>query len=226
MRKALNLVSSIAFSFLFIACTETPSETEQTADLRTRYTFSQGKSIDFSVAGGTYQIVYDYSVPVDTMFGYSGAFLYGEDSLIYAQVRRTWGDFEEESNDIDPDYYHGEVTDLIMYNGSKSIVLTPPFFDPSFSAFCLNGNVLYYWGFDEEFKVSACRYDLKERKVKKVNLNFWAETDFFGFVDPPMILDNGTVVFERYEIDQWKFDLDLNIQKKPNQKPTYISPNS
>lgn len=230
-RSSINASSrflgiAVFLAFVFFGCNQgNQEETTPPAELRTRYTFSQEKPIDFSVASGTYQVLYDYSVPIDTLFTYSGAFECGKDSLIYAQVRRTKADFEDEGFDLDPDFYLGEVTDLILYNGNTQRILNPPGFDPYFSAFCVHDDLLFYWGFSEHYELCAYRFNVNTKKTRRVRLGDIPETDFFGYVNPPVVFKNNTVAFKTDAGKKWVFDLNLKEAEPRAKQPTFLSPN-
>ena len=83
----------------------------------TKFTFSQPLIVDFMVAEGQYQILYDYSRPVDTIFANSGAFVVGKDSILYTQLRKS--KLDELADYQNSKCYHGDPTNLILYDGNQ-----------------------------------------------------------------------------------------------------------
>jgi hypothetical protein len=152
-----------------------------------RYTYSMPYDIDFNVCGATYSIIYDYSRAIDTALLYSGIFEIGKDSLLYVQVRTVTDEL-----DLYNDKTHqmqGDVTQLTLYDGKRFRGLTPPYYDPFFSAFTLDNNDLYYWGLSED-STFACKYNIKTRDLKKVFLTTlnWG-TDYLGVFNTPQKYD-------------------------------------
>jgi len=160
---------------------------------KTRYTYSQLNDIDLSVSVGSYQILYEYSTPIDTFFVYSGVHLFGKDSILYLQVRQDKNDNLKDSNDS---MYDGSITNLTLYNGEKFQFLHPPYFSPYYSAFTVKNKVLYYWGFIKFEQVFACKYDLITREFQKIKLSNETDgTDFFGHYDVPYFNEKGNIEF-------------------------------
>lgn len=173
----------------------------------TRYTFSQIRDIDFTVSVGSYQILYDYSSPIDTFFVYSGSFIIGQDSILYLQVRK---DKSAETKEVTEKIYQGSITKLILFDGKKFNTILPPYFNPNYSAFTVKNKDLYYWGFE---KLYACKYNLITREFQKIKLsNETGGTDFFGSYDIPYINEKGNIEFSVSE-GQRLWLIDLNLEK-------------
>lgn len=197
------------------ACTQTQSEVlpvAQKEQPKTRYTYSLCKEADFVVATGSYQVLYDKSFAVDTIFCYSGAHLIGKDSIIYVQLRKA--SFEDDLfagiAKANPDVYYAQIVDLTVYNGTNFKYIKPPYFDPEFSSFTVKGRTIYYWGF---FKGQfACSYNLKTKKFQKLKLDAdILGTDFFGAYEVPYFNDKGNLVFNAFDLGKkWTVDPQLN----------------
>lgn len=200
--KEFRFLAVILFLVSCSTQTEEVKSEEENNDSKTRYTFSQAQSLDFSVAGGSYFVLYDYSVPIDTLFGYSGAFNIGNDSIIYARVRRNKPTPYPEDNEG----YHGSVMGLFLFDGSSFIQLDLPDFTPYFSSFIVKDRVIYYWGIEKGSW--ACKYDLRTKKHNKILLQDRPDgTDFFGHFSPPRFDQKGRLKFQiEYSKTSWLID--------------------
>jgi hypothetical protein len=185
----------LVITFCFVSCKQKnetnirPSIPSSIDSTKTRYTFSQFNDIDLTVSVGSYQILYDYSSPIDTFFVYSGAFIFGQDSVLYLQVRKDKSDETKESNDK---MYDGSVTNLILYNGKKFKSIHPPYY----SAFTVKNKILYYWGYKNFEQLFACKYDLITHEFQKIKLSNETDgTDYFGHYDPPYFNEKGNIEF-------------------------------
>lgn len=199
----------------FVSCKQEnetiPDKSVDTVDSKkTRYTYSQFNDIDLSVSVGSYQILYEYSMPIDTFFTYSGVHPFGVDSILYLQVRQDKNDDLKDSQDS---MYDGSITHLILYNGKKFQTIQPPYFNPYFSSFTVKNKVLYYWGFKNFEQVYACKYDLITHEFQKIKLSNETDgTDFFGHYDVPYFNEKGNIEFSIAE-GQRMWVMDSNVKK-------------
>lgn len=219
--------------FLAEACTQSQSEVLPISEIeqpKTRYTFSLCKEADFVTATGSYQVLYDNSHAVDTIFCYSGAHLLGKDSILYIQLRKA--SFEDDPfagiAKQNPKIYYAQIVDLTIYDGKTFKYIKPPYFDPEFSSFTLKGRTLYYWGF---FKGQfACSYDLKSKKFMKLKLdNDILGTDFFGAFEVPYFNEKGNLVFNAFDLGKkWTADPQLSkillLEEKGSSSPLRTDP--
>ena len=159
-------------------------------DLRTRYTFSQGMEADFSVSVGTYHILYDYSIPVDTF--YQTAYPLGTDSILYMQLG-LFNIMEDES----VNYLHAGKKELTIYDGQRMHTINPPLFSKHMSDFNVKNHTLYYWGLTDN--MYACTYNLKTKKHTQIELGPIVETDFDGVFGTPKFNDDGTFSFSLWD---------------------------
>jgi len=190
--------SVVLFILILLAsCTSEKNKNlieQEDQSLKTRYTFSQFEPIDFSVSGGSYQVLYDYSFPVDTLFAYSGAYIIGKDSIVYLRVRENGvQEFTDENDDI----YHGSTEGLILYDGSSFTELDLPYFNAHFSSFTVKDKCIFYWGFNQD--IHACKYDFKTNKSENELLQKGLTgTDYFGHYKPPYFDHRGEVKFAEW----------------------------
>lgn len=207
---------SYLFFFLFtVSCSEKVEPIiEDNLIPKTRYTFSQCKEVDFVVSGGAYQILYDNSSPIDTIFAYSGAFNYGKDSIIYLRIRK------DLSNDVlknqNDGVYYGVLNNLVLYTGETFRIIDPPLFHSHYSSFLLKDNFLFYWGFENFEHLYACKYNLQTKKNEKIRLSEPVGTDYFGVYLPPTYQTDGTIEFSLDGRDQYwtinnTFDKIINV---------------
>ena len=90
-----------------------------------------------------------------------------------------------------------------MYNGSDHVLLDLPHFNSYFSSFLIDQHYLYYWGYNSEFGMMACRYDLQTKETKELYLGEGIGTDFFGVWDPPVKTERGNILFRLENGDKW-----------------------
>jgi len=177
-------------------------------DGETRYTFSKNIEVDFVVSSGTYSILFDYSKPIDTLFDQSGAHLIGMDSIVYLRIRKDNSDPLQEK---DANMYYGSTENLVLYNGKSFKILNLPYFNKHFSAFTVKEKYIYYWGFPSQDghlsgKMLVCKYNLNTKKLVKKEINYYADTDFFGHFDPPYFDGPNKIIFQTENGDFWAFD--------------------
>lgn len=145
------------------------------------------------------------------MFTYSGAHICGKDSIIYLRVRKDLSDDLSEDN-LSPETYYGTLSDLILYNGINFEKLNLPYFQSHFSAFNIRNKTIYYWGFDKQYKLIACKYNLLKKHITKIDLETLADgTDFFAHYGQPNFNSSGNIEFvisekEKYWIIDPKFE--------------------
>jgi len=192
------------FVLLLVACGGKKNNAPA-SEIATRYTFSLPHTIDFGGASGNYVVIYQYAQPLDTAFYYSNIVNIGKDTIVYAQARslpdETGRRFDSKTKAIS-----GNVTALVLYDGKKFHYLKPPYFDPYFSAFSIEGLELYYWGINKDnAKTYACRYNLKTGATKAIYLIVDEGTDYFGAFYPPRIDESG-ILFKEDIGNQWVFN--------------------
>ncbi len=159
---------------------------------KVRYTFSQSEIVDFGVSSGLYQILYDYSNPLDTF--YNRAYVIGKDSIVYLQL----GFFK--NTDEYRDFAHqGDKKQLILFDGITKHSLSLPLFDTHMSNFSINDHIIYYWGL-KDYKTYACYYDLNTNKHQSIYLGPSPETDFDGIFGAPIVEKNNQVIFKLYDL--------------------------
>ncbi|MDP4202222.1 MAG: hypothetical protein Q8861_05980 [Bacteroidota bacterium] len=193
-----------SFLLLLVACGSKKSDIP-VPENATQYTFSLPHQIEFGVASGSYVVIYQYAQPLDTAFYYSNIVNIGKDTIVYAQARslpdETGRRFDSKTKAM-----NGEVTALVLYDGKKIHYLKPPYFDPYFSAFAVEGQNIYYWGLNKDnAKTYACRYNLKTGATKAIYLIVDEGTDYFGAFYPPRIDESG-ILFKEDIGNQWVFD--------------------
>ncbi|MTK52529.1 hypothetical protein [Paludibacter sp.] len=195
-----------SFVLLLAACSGKKSDLPASDNIITKYTFSLPHTIDFSVCGASYVVIYNNSHPLDTALLYSGVFNIGKDTLIYAQVRSEPDEngkrFESKNESM-----HGVVTTLSLYDGKQFHYLKLPYFDPFFSSFCVNNYAIFYWGFHTD-KMFACLYNIKTGTTRAVYLSQIEGTDDIGAYNPPHI-ENSGIVFRDSMDNEWVFNQDL-----------------
>jgi len=193
-----------SFVLLLVACGSKKSDAPAPENA-TQYTFSLPHTIDFGVASGNYVVIYQHAQPIDTAFYYSNIVNIGKDTIVYAQAHSAP---DETGRRFDPKTkaMSGDVSALVVYDGKKIHYLKPPYFDPYFSAFAVEGQDLYYWGFNKEnAKTYACRYNLRTGATKAIYLLTEDGTDYFGAFEPPRIDESG-ILFKEDIGNQWVFD--------------------
>ncbi|AEA44888.1 hypothetical protein [Fluviicola taffensis] len=178
---------------------------------KTRFTYSQVKTSDFQVSVGGFQVLYEYSKPIDTLSTYSGAFELGKDSVLFLRLNKIA--FNEESNETNSEFIAGELEGLFIYSSKKFTPIKPPFFKPDFSSFILRGNDLYYWGFEKFEILYACKYNILTHKLIKKRIGEPIGTDYYGVYSQPEI-GAGKIRFvtDGNQIDA-TLDLDLNLKQ-------------
>jgi hypothetical protein len=193
-----------SFVLLLVACGSKKSDAP-IQETTTQYTFSLPHQIDFGVAGGSYVVIYQYAHPLDTAFYYSDISTIRQDTIVYAQARSV-PDETGRRFDAKTKAMNGNVTALVLYDGKKFHYLKPPYFDPYFSAFTVEGQYLYYWGINKDNpKTYACRYNLKTGATKAIYLIVDEGTDYFGAFEPPRMDESG-ILFKEDIGNEWVFD--------------------
>lgn len=193
-----------SFVLLLAGCGNKKSDAPA-LETATQYTFSLPHHIDFGIAGGSYVVIYQYAHSLDTAFYYSDIFNIGKDTIIYAQARSVL-DESGRRFDSKTKAMSGSVTALVLFDGKKFHYLKPPYFDPYFSAFAVEGQYLYYWGLNKEnSKTYACRYNLRTGATKAIYLIVDEGTDYFGAFEPPRIDESG-ILFKEDIGNEWVFD--------------------
>lgn len=215
-----------SFAMLLVSCGSKKSAAPA-PETATQYTFSLPHTIDFSVCGASYVVIYKNSHPLDTALLYSGVFNIGKDTLVYAQVR---SEPDENGKRFEPknESMHGIVTTLSLYDGKRFHYIKLPYFDPFFSSFCVDNYSIFYWGFHTD-KMFACRYNVKTGTTRAVYLSQIEGTDDIGAYNPPYV-ENSGIVFRDGMDNEWVFNKKLNrvislklrpeIKQEQNSSPT------
>jgi hypothetical protein len=191
-----------------VASAESEIQTEDTIG-KTRFTYSQVQTADFQVSLGGFQVLYEYSIPIDTLSTYSGAFELGKDSVLYLRLNKTA--FDEESIESNSEFIAGELEGLVIYSNKKFTPIKPPLFEPHFSSFILSGNDLYYWGFEKFEQLFACKYNILTNNLTKKKIGEPIGTDYYGVYSQPE-MGAGKIRFVT-DGNQINATLDLNFKK-------------
>jgi len=165
----------------------TKEERKEVNKGKTRYTFSQNAGISMVTTEAEYQLLYDYSQLIDTVFTYSGAYPLGVDSIIYVQLGQTKMPGQ--------DYLIGVINGLRLFDGKQIQKIEIPLFDGYFSSFFVHHYTIYYWGFDKD-QLYACSYNLKNKQFSKVPLQKHIGTDDYSVFDVPHLDQDKQVVFK------------------------------